>query len=113
MANNKFNTTTQKKISNSNKAFKKGIIELILILVLIILTQFLNTTTSNFASILIGFLTLAIGIVAIIGFIFAVKAIKEPKTTKKIIGITFNFSVLILLIVVIISNAFDVYKAIY
>ena len=96
---------------NSHKGFKYGILEIGLILILIILTQLLNTLTSDFASILIGFFTFTIGIISIIGFIKSIKGIKEPNTAKKIIGITINFGVVILFLSVIIANIYDTYKA--
>ena len=96
---------------NSHKGFKYGILGIGLILVLIILTQLLNTLISDFASILIGLLTFAVGIISIIGFIKSIKGIKEPNTAKKIIGIIINFGIVILFLSVIIANIYDIYKA--
>ncbi|WP_028284039.1 hypothetical protein [Olleya marilimosa] len=96
---------------NSHKGFKFGIIGIGLILILIILTQLLHTQISDIASILIGLLTFAVGIVSIIGFIKSLKGIKEPNTAKKIIGIIINFAIVILFISVIIANIYDINKA--
>ena len=96
---------------NSHKGFKYGILGIGLILILIILTQLLNTLKSDFVSILIGLLVFAVGIISIIGLIVSLKGIKEPNTAKKIIGIIVNFGIVILFMSVIITNIYDIYKA--
>lgn len=96
---------------NSHKGFKYGILGIGLILTIIALTQLLNTLKSDFASILIGLLVFAVGIVSIIGFIKSIKGFKEPNTAKKIIGIILNFGIAILFMSVIIANIYDIYKA--
>lgn len=96
---------------NSHKGFKYGIFGISLILILIILTQLLNTLKSDFASMLIGLLTFVVGMISIIGFTKSLQGIKEPNTIKKIIGIIINFGIVILFFSVIITNIYDIYNA--
>ncbi|AXP79632.1 hypothetical protein CJ739_535 [Mariniflexile rhizosphaerae] len=96
---------------NSHSGFKYGITELGLIIILVVLTQFLDSQNSDIYSILIGLLTFVIGIVSIIGLAKSLRGLKEPNTLKKIIGIIINFGIVTLFIFVIISNILDIYNA--
>ena len=95
---------------NSNKGFKYGMMSLILFIIFVIFTKYMNNSTSDLYSLIIGFLTLSIGILSITGFIKSIRGIKEPNTPKKIIGMILNFGFISIFIFVLISNVLDVAK---
>ncbi|MFI0427954.1 hypothetical protein [Mariniflexile sp. HMF6888] len=95
----------------SHQGFKFSMIGLILIILLIAFTLVLNTLSSYIYSLLIGALAFFIGIFAIVGFVKSLQGLKEPNTSKKIIGIIINLGIVMLFISVIIANFIDIYKA--
>ena len=95
---------------NSHKGFKFGLISLIGFFGIIIITKYLNNSTNDLISVIIGFLTLSIGVISIIGIINAIKGLKEPNTLKKIIGLVLNFGFVSFFLFVIFANLSDVYR---
>lgn len=65
-------------------------------LIFIILTKTLNILHSDFATVLIGGLSVGIGVVGVIGLLNSLKGIKEPTTVKKNVGIIINLGIVIL-----------------
>jgi len=95
---------------NSHKGFNYGIIGCGLILIFIILTKVFNSPYSDFATFLIGGLSVGIGTVGVIGLVKSLKGIKEPTTVKKYVGTIVNLSIVILFLYVILANVYDTYK---
>ncbi|WP_459212241.1 hypothetical protein [Aquimarina rhabdastrellae] len=100
-----------KRNVKSHNGFKYGVISFLMILVLIMITAVINTLKFSFSLLLIGFLTILIGYMGIIGLIKSLKGIKEPNTSKKIIGLILNIGIVSLFISLIIANFLDIYKA--
>ncbi|TDT46457.1 hypothetical protein CLV90_0507 [Maribacter spongiicola] len=95
---------------NSIKAFKYGMLEIGLLLIVIALIFILNPSKFYAVSIVIGFLLFIIGFISIVGCIISLKGIKEPNTAKKIIGIIINFGALALFLSLIFANIYDLYR---
>lgn len=91
----------------SHKGFTLGLISLICFLGLVIITKYLINSTNNFASVVIGFLTISIGVISIMGIINSIKGIKDPNTSKKIIGLLLNLSFVSFFLFVIFANLLD------
>lgn len=96
---------------NSHSGFKYGIIGLSIFIILIILTIIINTLKSYYLSILIGLLAFIVGCIGIIGLTKSLKGLKEPNTTKKIIGFILNIGIVSVFISAIIANFLDIHKA--
>ena len=112
---NKAYTTTLPKIAktknmnkNSHKGFKLGVISLIGFFGIIIITKYLNNSPNDSTSVIIGFLTISIGIISIIGIVKSIRGLKEPNTLKKITGLILNFGFLSFFLFVITENFLDV-----
>lgn len=95
---------------NSHKGFKYAIIGVGLMLIFIILTKTLNMLHSDFGTVLIGGLSVGIGIVGVIGLLNSLKGIKEPTTVKKNVGIIINLGIVILFLYMVFANVYDTYK---
>ena len=98
---------------NSHKGFKLGIISLVGFFGIIIISKHLNKSPNDSTSLIIGFLTISIGITSIIGIIKSIRGLKEPNTLKKIIGLILNFGFLSFFLFVIIENVLDVLRLFY
>lgn len=97
----------------SNKGFKYCIIGISLIFILVLVLLITSPNVSDFESLLIGFLVFTLGIISIIGLLASIKGLKEPNTVKKIIGLIFNFGIVLLFLAVIIGNIYDIYTAVF
>lgn len=95
---------------NSHKGFTFGLISLIGFVGLVLITKYLNNSTNSLASVVIGFLTISIGIISIMGIIYSIKGIKDPNTSKKILGLLLNLGFVTFFLYVIIANVLDVLK---
>jgi uncharacterized membrane protein len=47
-----------------------------------------------------------------LGFIFALRSIKEKNSIKKIVGMLINFAMFLLFVSVIVANVLDIYRVI-
>ena len=94
---------------NSHKGFKFGLISLIGFSGIIIISKYLNNSVNDLASIIIGFLSISIGVISIIGIINSIKGLKEPNTLKKIIGLILNFGFVSFFLFVFLTNLSDVF----
>ncbi len=94
---------------NSNKGFQFGIIAVICFVVFLILkrlagAQHIAIDTYTYIA---GFIMILTVVSSLIGFFFAMKSIKEPKSTKKTIGLCVNIVLIILFLVTTVINIID------
>lgn len=94
----------------SDKGFRFGILGIGLFLILVILSLLLRFIKYDFISLIIGLIVFAIAIVSAIGLINSIKGIKEPNTSKKIIGIILNLLLISFFLLVIFSGGYNIYK---
>ena len=96
--------------TNSHRAFKYSSIAFTLsVFGILIITVF--KSNPHISSIFSGLLFLAVGIIAIIALINALKGLREPNTLKKIIGFILSLAFVILFISAIVANILDMNKA--
>jgi len=100
---NKTNTNSHRAFKYSSIAFALSVFGILMITVF--------KSVSDISSIFSGLLFLAVGIIAIIAFIDALKGVREPNTLKKIVGFILSLAFVILFISAIIANIIDIDKA--
>lgn len=91
---------------NTHRAFIFGLISLLLLTTLILFAEYYYRLFSDFHTTIILILILSFGITSILGFATSIKGIKEVNSWKKIIGITFNTSFILLFLFGLISFIF-------
>jgi len=96
---------------NSHSGFKYGVIGFSIFLIIIVLSVIINTLDHYFLSLLIGLLVFIIGFIGVIGLTKSLKGLKEPNTSKKIIGLVLNSVIVGVFISAIVANILDIYKA--
>ncbi len=97
-----------KRQSNILKSFKLAIINLVLVCNIVI-ASYLSKANPIFSTI-IGLLSLIIIILSVIGLINSLKSIREPNSTKKMIGLIFNITLVAAGLFLIIGNIIDVVR---
>lgn len=98
---------------NSHQSFRYAVISLILLFIIIVSAVVITLfhIKTELYTLILGLIVFAIGFLSIFGFMKSIKALKEPKSTKKTIAILVNSSFLILFLCVIVANILDIYKA--
>ncbi|SHK64863.1 hypothetical protein SAMN04488007_3510 [Maribacter aquivivus] len=97
------------KNPKSNISYKYAIVALIIIVIIIITSLVLDTQQgSDLKSMLLGILILAIAFTAVIGLGYSFMGIREPNTTKKIIGLIINSIITISLGLLFLSSVIEI-----
>lgn len=97
-----------KRQHNIQKSFKLAILNLVLVCNILI-ASYLSKANPIFSTI-IGLLSLIIIILSVTGLNNSLKAIREPNSTKKIIGLIVNFILVAAGLFLIIGNVIDVLR---
>lgn len=95
--------------SNSEKGFKFAIITLVFFLLFILLKVLAGRETISAETYTTygGFVMLLVVVSSLIGFVFSMRGLKDPKSTKKIVGILVNSILMLLFVATTIANIID------
>lgn len=93
----------------SNKGFQFGIIAIVCFLMFLLLkgiagAEYISIETYTYLG---GFMMILTVVSSLIGFFYVVKSLKEPKSTKKIIGMIVNVILILLFLMTTIINIID------
>ena len=94
---------------NSNKGFQFGIITVVCFLIFLLLkgiagAEYISIETYTYLG---GFIMILAVVSSLIGFFYAMKSLKEPKSVKKMIGLIINIIFVLLFLVTTVINIID------
>jgi hypothetical protein len=79
---------------------------------LTLLLKFYNVAW-DISTVFTGFTVIPMMLLAVMGCVYAVRGIQEPRTTRKVIGMVLNFGFVLLFILLIASGKLDIFRVIH
>ena len=95
----------------SQKGFKYAMYALSLFLIAIVFAVLTIKLNYDSVSLVLGVLVISIGIFGLLGFIASLRGIKEKNTVKKLVGLVINSCLTITILIILIANIYDIYRA--
>lgn len=95
----------------SQKGFKNAMYALSLFLIAIVFAVLTINLKYDSISLVSGVLLISVGIFGLLGFIASLRGIKEKNSLKKIVGLVINSSLTITILIILIANIYDIYRA--